>query len=512
MAYIHNSSLLFGEDIIANSSRDTVITWCKAMLGEDPSGAANSGVSVELSIVHYDSAIDDALQEYSAIINEWAALDNLAKAFGALGSTTGSPVNVKDVTQRRVLSTFGFILKSTNKYSEIVRAGGNVQEQRAYFATTVNQQHYNLLDRLYEAEVSNVYWTNTYVVDNIITVELPATTNFTLADASNWEIDLKVRRSTSAGKYKTIDLSSYVDYTHFDTNTLTIHLTDTSNTIFDAAVHYAPEPSGGWSIDELVTVTLKAPYSIDLYDEDGVQIFSSDLDRKEIEIHEVNWYPPSTIFHYYDPYNAMANVGADAFGFAYTAETPIYSNPIFYDILRGAQHKISAKVRRNNFSVVENNKRITIFPYPGSDVAQIQPGKVWFDYIVPLNPFDDDEATAEGSISSMANIPYFQLQYSSINNIGQRWVHKWSLASCKEILGRIRGKYTHIPVPNSDMSLDGPSLLDEARGEKEELRQSLRTILEKTLGRTVMEAEANEAESLNTILKLTPSPHTISMG
>ena len=513
MSYTHNSRLLFGEDVIANSDRDIVINWCKAMLGDDPSNAANTGIQVELATVHYDSAIDDALQEYSAIINEWSALDNLANTFDSGGATTEpNPADVINISQRRVLSTFGFLLKKTNKYSELVGAGGNVTEQRAYFNSVANQQNYDLLSREYD----NEEYSNTTYNDNDVTqvdFTLAGTTNITQADASNWEVVLTMRRSITATDYKEVNIDDYFSHLNISGSTLEVHLTDTIADISNTAVHYSPAPNGGWPVDpEPIEVTLKSPYSILIYNESGTRLTGRTLDRKKMEINEINWYPPSTIFKFYDPYNMGANIGAEAFGFSYTAETPFHSMPIFYDILRGAQHEMSAKVRRNNYSVIENNKRITLYPYPGGEVSQVAAGKVWMDYQIPLNPYESDELGAEGTIANLANIPYFQLEYTYINSIGKRWIHKWALSSAKEVLGRIRGKYTSVPVPNSEISLDGPSLLDEARQEKDELRESLRNILEKAMESALMENEALEAEALQRVLQYTPSPDTLTMG
>lgn len=510
--YTHYSKL-FDEDIITVPDRDKVINWTKAMLGDDPS--SNSGVSVELATVHYDSAIDDALQEYSATINEWAALDNLANTFDSPGATTtGDPSNIVPITQRRVVSTFGFILKKTGKYSELVQAGGNVTEQRGYFTTVANQQHYDLRARSYSAETANdaSNWNDDgETTSAIIKVSLSGS-NITTATVDDWEYTFEVAR-TIDGIDKWVNLSPYIGTKAFNNDELTLTFTNDISNIVTSHVHYAVEPTDGWPATDKWKFTAKAPYSIAIYDEDNMEINANDLDRKKMEINSLDWHSPSTIYKYYDPYNMNVTIGAESFGFGFTAESPLFTYPVFYDILRGAQHEISAKVRKNNYSIKENNGRITIWPYPGDgNIMQVSPGNLWFDYQIPLNPYDPAELPEEGTIASLANIPYYQLKYQYINSIGRRWVHKFALASAKEILGRIRGKFTGIPVPNAEISLDAPSLIDEARGEKEDLRTSLREILEKALEGALVEAEAAEAENLQKILQFAPTPHSLTMG
>ena len=42
-----HATLLFGEDVIVNSDRDTIIDWVKSMLGDDPSSVRDAGITVE---------------------------------------------------------------------------------------------------------------------------------------------------------------------------------------------------------------------------------------------------------------------------------------------------------------------------------------------------------------------------------------------------------------------------------------------------------------------------------
>lgn len=52
-------------------------------------------------------------------------------------------------------------------------------------------------------------------------------------------------------------------------------------------------------------------------------------------------------------------------------------------------------------------------------------------------------------------------------------IKKWSLACAKEDLGRIRSKYGEMPGANGSANLDGATLLEEARNEKEKLEEEI---------------------------------------
>ena len=59
----------------------------------------------------------------------------------------------------------------------------------------------------------------------------------------------------------------------------------------------------------------------------------------------------------------------------------------------------------------------------------------------------------------------------------KNWLQRYSLACCKEILGRVRSKFQTLPGPGGGAKLDGEILLNESRDEKviliEELMQEI---------------------------------------
>lgn len=57
-----------------------------------------------------------------------------------------------------------------------------------------------------------------------------------------------------------------------------------------------------------------------------------------------------------------------------------------------------------------------------------------------------------------------------LNEIQDGWVDKYTRANCKEILGRIRGKFSGVVGPSGeDKTMDYKSLLLESRDEKNKL-------------------------------------------
>jgi len=70
----------------------------------------------------------------------------------------------------------------------------------------------------------------------------------------------------------------------------------------------------------------------------------------------------------------------------------------------------------------------------------------------------------------------------------------------------IRSKYGTIPIPNSEVSLDGETLRAEATSEKEVLMEQLRETLEQTSRKALLEAQRDESDFQQETLKKVPYP------
>ena len=62
-----------------------------------------------------------------------------------------------------------------------------------------------------------------------------------------------------------------------------------------------------------------------------------------------------------------------------------------------------------------------------------------------------------------------------------------TLAIAKEMLGYVRGKYSTIPIPNADMTLNQADLISAASSEKTALIERLRTFFDTTSRKTLLE-------------------------
>ena len=228
---------------------------------------------------------------------------------------------------------------------------------------------------------------------------------------------------------------------------------------------------------------------------------------KAIEIRRVYHGATPAIQRYFDPY-ATTGYGTqnliEGFGFgSYSPAVSFTMMPIFEDLLRVQAIEMNDEIRKSAYSFHLVNNKLRIFPDP-SDTF-----KVWFDYYITEDKsglVEGAGTSATGSISDFSNVPYNNMVYSQINDVGKQWIRKYGFALCKELLGMIRSKYGTIPIPNSETALDGDTLRAEAAAEKEALITQLREMLEQTSRRALLEADKDEAEFLQEKLQKVPYP------
>jgi len=243
-----------------------------------------------------------------------------------------------------------------------------------------------------------------------------------------------------------------------------------------------------------------------LKDEDGNLIVdhSSNSPKSKLRIFEVYHFNPQAAYRFFDTTSAI-NYLNNEFSFeSFTPETVFYVLPVFEDVLRAGQMDISNRVRRSNFSYQLIGTKLRLFPRPTAASAG---KKVWLKVGFVndgLNPAYTDE-TLDG-ISNPSNLPYGNVSYSAINSMGKQWVRQYTLACSKEILGLVRSKFSSVPIPNGDLSLNGSDLISAGKEEKDKLRTELKEMFDSLTYDKLIETQSTEATNLQTILKTVPIP------
>ena len=241
------------------------------------------------------------------------------------------------------------------------------------------------------------------------------------------------------------------------------------------------------------------------YDLQDVWASVSESNRR-IEVHRVFNHQPAAVSRFYDPYAGSFDQRQllDAFGFGNVSPAISFVlKPISYDLARANAIETSDLVRKSAYSFEIHNNNLRIFPEPQEGDAG---EKIWFEYYVKddIRNTNNVSASLQGGVSDPSNVPYKFITYSSINQPGRQWIRKYTYALSKELLGIIRSKYSSMPIPDGEVTLDGEALKTEGREEKQQLLEELRDFLESVSLTEKLKAEAEESNAQREVLAKAP--------
>jgi len=290
-----------------------------------------------------------------------------------------------------------------------------------------------------------------------------------------------------------------------------------------------------------------------LFDKYYIDAKTGEKRPEKIEVKRIFHNPPPALNKIYDP---MSNSGMSHSNilseFNWAGMSPVGTQfllrPVNEDLMRLQAIEFNEQIRRSAYGFEIVNNKLTLFPVPEKDFT------LWFDYVYKRerdiaavqNYVDADEfntmpktqtsvteettqhvvidntqtgvdpgistsvstssnTTTDGTITDFSNVPYQFHSFSGINDVGKRWIMKYYLSLCKELLGAIRSKYQSIPIPGGETSLDGDALRAEAQQEKEQLITELREDLEVTSRSTTSEQLNQVSDNLQENLRKVPN-------
>jgi len=131
------------------------------------------------------------------------------------------------------------------------------------------------------------------------------------------------------------------------------------------------------------------------------------------------------------------------------------------------------------------------------------PDNMWVEFSVDSDVWEQDggQSGIDG-INNMNTLPFANISYASINSMGKQWIRRFALALSKEMLAQVRGKFTSIPIPGNDLTMNAADLLSQAQNEQQMLREELKVVLDEltykqiTADQSVMMTQANEAKKV----------------
>jgi len=248
------------------------------------------------------------------------------------------------------------------------------------------------------------------------------------------------------------------------------------------------------------------------------------------EINEILWFSPAELNNsMFDPWSfgalgAGGGLGGGG-GLAQMGNTggSFLLMPAFDMLLRMQEINIQRRIITGELTykitaLPDGKKALHLMNTPGGKFdfgnSTMMRGKVWYHYY-DVGPEDRDKCLKDNPdiIKLPSDVPFEKMSWTDLNQPAQVWVRRWFVASCKETLSKVRGKYSgNLKTPDSELTMDYQSLATEGKDEKTKLIEEL-TGTEGKLTRLkpdkVMEREALLAENLNKQLKFRAMPRGI---
>jgi len=227
-----------------------------------------------------------------------------------------------------------------------------------------------------------------------------------------------------------------------------------------------------------------------------------------MEVKRVFFEAPPAAMRYFDPYVGIGYSYEgllNSFGFgAYSPAITFLLMPLFFDLQRIQAIELNDQIRKAAFSFEIINNQLKIFPVP------LVAYNLWIQYVKGserdsvVGGRNTSGSAQTNLITNSSNVPYINPNYNYINSIGRMWIYQYTLALCREILGYVRGKYSTVPIPGSEVTLNQQDLLTDARSTKEALLLQLRETLSEVGRQKQLEKQAANADNLNKTLANVP--------
>ena len=225
-----------------------------------------------------------------------------------------------------------------------------------------------------------------------------------------------------------------------------------------------------------------------------------------MEIKRIFWQPPPAVNQVYNlgVFSGLGGVPAvGAYGLFGSTGFLMYPTSLLLQSAQAVEMQNEISLAGYTFELINNKLRI--FPIPPHDGDHI-----WFQYLNIEERANSVISQTPGVVTNVSNAGYANPTYTQINSIGRQWIFEYTLALCKEMLGYVRGKYSTVPIPNRDISLNQSDLITAATAEKTALVERLRVYFDETSRQALL--ARRQAESDSAMNELGKSPMTIFIG
>lgn len=231
---------------------------------------------------------------------------------------------------------------------------------------------------------------------------------------------------------------------------------------------------------------------------------------KRITIERVYYKSPTAAWRFY-AFSSGFNLAGNLSSYG------MYADNTTYDVVPAYQNKMQASIfetnlytRASHYSYEIHDNKIRLYPVPRDSRMT----KLWFLFSIGNEPWEENSAITSSAggmlgiygVNNFNTLPFANIPFENINSIGKQWIRKYSLATSKEILSQVRGKFTTIPIPNDSVTLNHEKLSNEAKEEKEALKNELLEYLDSLTYPNISQMEAEIVENTKKAMSGIPLP------
>ncbi len=265
--------------------------------------------------------------------------------------------------------------------------------------------------------------------------------------------------------------------------------------IYSASVDSIPDQQD-YDLQNLISSSAATDTSVPYYQRVG--------DRRVI-IRKVFFKTPRAMWRFYGYYGGFSVVGNLRTYGQYADDSTFEIVPTWQNKLQAIAYEDALNVRVSHYSYEIHDNNLRIFPVPDTT----SPDKFWVQFSIEreFEPWEDSgrgDTGAEG-VNNLNTIPFENIPFENINSIGKQWIRRFALALTKEILGQVRGKFSTVPIPGENISLNAADLLGQARTEQDQLRDELKTILDETTYDKLAAVDSTMQDSGRKVLENVPA-------
>jgi hypothetical protein len=232
-------------------------------------------------------------------------------------------------------------------------------------------------------------------------------------------------------------------------------------------------------------------------------IISGSFNNKKILIKRVYYKTLAASWNFYGYFGGLNVVGNLSTYGQYADDSTFEIIPVWQNKLQAMNYKDAIKTRLSDYSYQLKNNRLRLMPTPSASGPQ----RYWFEFVIPGDAWEEDTSYSNGvnGVNNLNTLPFQNIPYDMINSIGKQWIRRFALSLCKEMLGYIRSKFSTVPIPGDSVTLNGSSLISEAKQEQRDLKDELSKILEDTTYDKLAERDASIADNTQRVQTYIPN-------